>query len=163
MSQSLFQAHEVVFSPKFGLAKVLGEESVQGHDEKYYILESLDTHSKIMVPVSKAQKSIRHLLEKEELQDVLKRFETEYKLLEFESKKDRIRHFQKMQKSVNLEDSLSALYTLQNIEDLGKVEQQILENIQKNLRVEIDYILDDAEDALWNKVSTTIGISQQAA
>ena len=52
-----FNIGDSVYSPKFGLGKVLIVDFMEGADTHFYVIESFVNHTKLMVPVEASKKT----------------------------------------------------------------------------------------------------------
>ena len=133
-----------VYSPKFGIGKVLRKEIVEAAaNSEFYVVESTLNQTRIMVPVKNSNKQIRQVLsEKEALKAISSLEETEkFNTQDFPSKKDRVKHFQKVLKSVDIKETLNGLKYLHGLNDKGKVEQQIFEKMLNDLALELSFVM----------------------
>lgn len=132
-----------VYSPKFGIGKVLRKDFVEAANSEFFVVESTLNQTRIMVPVKNSFKHLRQVLSQEEALEAISALEDTAKFLsqDFPSKKDRVKHFQKVLKSVDINETLNALKFLHDLNDKGKVEQQIFEKMLDDLALELSFVM----------------------
>ncbi len=136
-----FNIGDSVYSPKFGLGKVLKVDFVEAADTDFYIIESFVNHTRLMVPVQASKKQLRCVATKEEASNMLGVFSKPVQEQSFESKKDRVKHFKSQQKNVVLKERVVALAQLHNIKDKGKVEKEIFQKMLDDISNEFSHAL----------------------
>ena len=132
-----------VYSPKFGIGKVLRKDFVDSAASEFFVVESTLNQTRIMVPVKTSMKHLRQVLTESEALEAISNLEDNdsFETQDFPSKKDRVKHFQKILKSVDLEETINALKYLHNLGDKGKVEQQIFEKMLDDLALELSFVM----------------------
>ena len=132
-----------VYSPKFGIGKILRKDFVESANSEFFVVESTLNQTRIMVPVQTSTKHLRQVLSQEEALNAISTLEDteKYTGQDFPSKKDRVKHFQKILKSVDIAETLNALKYLHGLNDKGKVEQQIFERMLDDLALELSFVM----------------------
>ena len=132
-----------VYSPKFGIGKVLRKDFVESAESEFFVVESTLNQTRIMVPVKNSFKHLREVLSQQEALEAISSLEDTKEFLgqDFPSKKDRVKHFQKILKSVDINETLNALKHLHDLSDKGKVEQQIFEKMLDDLALELSFVM----------------------
>ncbi|MBG60595.1 MAG: hypothetical protein CME67_01635 [Halobacteriovoraceae bacterium] len=147
-----FNIGDSVYSPKFGLGKVLTVDFMEGADTHFYVIESFVNHTKLMVPVEASKKQLRWVATKEEVSKMLGVFSRPVEEQVFESKKDRVKFFKTQQKNVVLKERVAALAQLHSIKDKGKVEKEIFQKMLEDISNEFSHVLKLSE----TEVNSTI-------
>ena len=142
-SQQAVTIGQQVYSPKFGIGTVLRKDFVESADTEFFVVESNLNQTRIMVPVKNSFKHLRQVLSQEEALEAISALEDTEQFLtqDFPSKKDRVKHFQKVLKSVDINETLNALKFLHDLGDKGKVEQQIFEKMLDDLALELSFVM----------------------
>jgi len=142
MEHSVSIGHQV-YSPKFGIGKILRKDFVDAGSSEFYIVESTLNQTTIMVPVKNSCKHLRQVLTQDEALEAISELEDtkSFDTTDFPSKKDRVKHFQKILKSVDLDETINALKFLNDLSDKGKVEQQIFEKMLDDLALELSFVM----------------------
>lgn len=132
-----------VYSPKFGIGKVLRKDFVDSAETEFFVVESTLNQTRIMVPVKNSGRHLRQVLSQEEALRAISALEDTKKFSgqDFPSKKDRVKHFQKILKSVDIKETVNALKHLHDLSDKGKVEQQIFEKMLDDLALELSFVM----------------------
>jgi RNA polymerase-interacting CarD/CdnL/TRCF family regulator len=132
-----------VYSPKFGIGKILRKDFIDSASSEFFVVESTLNQTRIMVPVKTSGKHIRQVLSEKEALKAISELENNdtFETQDFPSKKDRVKHFQKVLKSVDLDETINALKYLHNLGDKGKVEQQIFERMLDDLALELSFVM----------------------
>lgn len=141
MNELDFKIGEPVYSPKFGMGRVLKVDFVESAKTYFYIIESFINQTKLMIPVLASKKQLRPVASKEEAQKMLSMFSTSVEEKLFECKKDRVKFFQTQQKNVVLKEAVSAVIQLAIIKDKGKVEKEIYQKMMNDISTEFSHAL----------------------
>jgi RNA polymerase-interacting CarD/CdnL/TRCF family regulator len=112
-------------------------------DAEFFVVESTLNQTRIMVPVKNSGKHLRQVLSEDEALKAIATLEDSkaFEAQSFPSKKDRVKHFQKILKSVDLNETVNALKFLNDLTDKGKVEQQIFEKMLDDLALELAHVM----------------------
>jgi len=135
------KVNDILFSPNFGIGKVIGFEKIDGSKETFVIIESREKNFKSLIPVKEIN-NFRKKSSPENLRNILAKLKTPIVVEEFESKKHRILHFKARALNQNLNNVIKTILELRAIGDRGKIENQILEALSNSLSLEIGLVLE---------------------
>ena len=133
--------NDIVFSPNFGIGKVIGFEKIDGSKENFVIIESRDKNFKSLIPVKEIN-NFRKKSSPEELRNILVKLKKPIQVDEFESKKHRILYFKERALDQCLNNVVKTILELRAIGDRGKIENQILEGLVNSLTMEVEIVLE---------------------
>ncbi|RLA64817.1 MAG: hypothetical protein DRQ88_01520 [Epsilonproteobacteria bacterium] len=133
--------NDIVFSPNFGIGKVLGFEEIDGSKDTFVVIESREKNFRSLIPIKEVN-NFRKQSSLEMIKNLLEKLGSSIKIEEFESKKHRILYFKEKALNQNLENVSDTILELRAIQDRGKIENQILESLITSLSIEIGVVLD---------------------
>ena len=135
------KVNDIVFSPNFGIGKVVGFEKIDGSKEDFVVIESRDKNFRSLIPV-KETNNFRKKSSPEGLRSILAKLKIPIVIDEFESKKHRILYFKEKSLNQDLNNVIKTILELRSIGDRGKIENQILESLSNSLSLEIEMVLE---------------------
>lgn len=135
------KVNDIVFSPNFGIGKVVGFEKIDGAKETFVIIESRDKNFKSLIPIKEIN-NFRKKSAPEELRNIIVKLKTPIQVDEFESKKHRILYFKERALDQCLNNVIKTILELRAISDRGKIENQILEALVNSLTMEVEMVLE---------------------
>ena len=151
----MFNIKEVVFHKKLGLC-LIKEISVINYLD-YYVLNSNNDKSKIMIPVRNANILIRKVSNKEEIEK-LKEYISSYNVEVIHDFKTRIKHYDELLKTGELEKLVKLIKTIYEQKqeyNLSNADKEILKKAEDLLYSEISYVMKidekDVKKYLYNK------------
>lgn len=156
LSDLQFNIGDQVFSPKFGMGRVLKVDFVEAAKSHFYVIESFINHTKLMVPVLASKKQLRFVADKKEVEKMLSMFSVPVEEQDFECKKDRVKFFKAQQKNVILKEAVAAVVQLHTIQDKGKVEKEIFNKMLNDLSNEFSHVLDMSEKEVNQQIQENL-------
>ena len=151
----MFNIKEVVFHKKLGLCLI--KEITVINDLDYYVLNSNNDKSKIMIPVRNANILIRKISNKEEIEK-LKEDILSYNAEVIHDFKTRIRYYDELLKTGELEQLaklINIIYEQKQESNLANADKEILKKAEDLLYSEISYVMKidekDVKKYLYNK------------
>lgn len=151
----MFNIKEVVFHKKIGLSTI--KEITVINDLDYYVLNSNNDKSKIMIPVKNANILIRKVSNKAEIER-LKENISSYNVEVIHDFKTRIKHYEELLKTGELEKLaklIKAIYEQKQEYNLSNADKEILKKAEDLLYSEISYVMKidekDVKKYLYNK------------
>lgn len=151
----MFNIKEVVFHKKIGLSTI--KEITVINDLDYYVLNSYNDKSKIMIPVKNANILIRKVSNKAEIER-LKEDISSYNVEVIHDFKTRIRHYDELLKTGELEQLaklIKIIYEQKQESNLANADKEVLKKAEDLLYSEISYVMKidekDVKKYLYNK------------
>ena len=152
---TMFNINDVVFHKKIGLCVIKENTIINNID--YYVLDSNNDKSKIMIPVNNAGILIRNLYSKEKIEK-LKKDISNYNAEIIYDFKLRVKYYDESLKSGDIEQLaklVKSIYNQKQNANLTTADKEILKKAEELLYSEISYVMKidekDVKKYLYNK------------
>lgn len=151
----MFNIKEVVFHKKLGLCEIKETTVINGLD--YYVINSNNDKSKIMIPVKNANILIRKVADKTEIER-LKEIILSYNVEVIHDFKTRIKYYDELLKTGELEQLaklIKIIYEQKQESNLSSGDKEILKKAEELLYSEVSFVMKidekDVRKYLYNK------------
>lgn len=131
---------KMVLSSAFGVGTIVGTEELSIDEKTFLVIESEGQRVKHYVPLED-ENTYRLISSEEEIKKILKSLKRALKLVDFESKKDRINYFRETSKVQDIDMLAKLLRELNGISDCGTIEKQIFSKIRDTIALEYSLAL----------------------
>lgn len=142
-----------VVSINFGVGVITEIKDMSGAE--FYIIESTEGRSTTMIPTVK-EDAFRPLSSENELSETLDRIAKDSKLLEFDSKKDRINYFKSNIQKQDIETFVENIQQLLQISDKGAAESKYLDMLLENLSIEVGAVFNEDINQAKERVNSRL-------
>lgn len=144
-------------SPKFGIGKLIGIESLSGMNGSFYHIEGIGHNAKNLVPIN-SDTLIRKVSTQDSFHSSLEKTCEENVWEEFETRKDRISCFQEVIKSnkSTLDDILGVIRHIHQLDNKGAVERQMMNDLLQFVAKEYAFVFDCEHEEAVTKLKETL-------
>lgn len=154
--EKIFNIGDDVYSPKFGVGKVLKVDFIESANTHFYVVESHNNQSKLMVPVKSSTKQMRTALSHGKAKEMLKLLSSPADLEDFETKRDRVQFFKAQQQNVRIKERIQAFAYLHHLADKGKVEKEIYQQMLQDFSSEFSFAMKTTADAACQEIMSQL-------